>query len=88
MSEKQELSELAVEWGLTEEELQEVLIEINKEQEEDPMEWSIFGNYGYGYIPGFGALHYPPPETAVKEETAIEDETAVKEETAIEEENK
>jgi hypothetical protein len=64
MSEIQEPSELAVQWGLTEEELQEVLIKLNEDpEEEDPMEWSVYGNYGYGYIPDFGALHYPPPTT-------------------------
>ena len=66
MSFEPTFSELAVEWGMTEAELEELFETWNNDPDldgtSDPKEWSIFGNYGYGYSHDFH-FHYPttPP---------------------------
>jgi hypothetical protein len=71
MSIEPESSDLAKQFGLTEVELEDLLESWNNDPDldgsSDPMEWSIFGNYGYGHDPNFG--HHCPeePVTSVEE---------------------
>jgi hypothetical protein len=81
-------SELAVEWGMTEAELEELFETWNNDPDldgtSDPKEWSVFGNYGYGYSHDFH-FHYPPtpPPTPSLTEIVDNEQTDISEQLKV-----